>query len=104
MWTTNKNLLVRIALICICSCLANAGRAQVTRMEVIPIPSVTLTDQEFLSGREDGKPVTVAGELRFPETARIGFGSLSCCMGPAGSAAASQTGRSTFFRLVSLRL
>ncbi|MEM5450704.1 dienelactone hydrolase family protein [Paraburkholderia guartelaensis] len=35
-------------------------------MEVIPIPSVTLTDQEFLSGREDGKPVTVAGELRLP--------------------------------------
>ena len=68
MWTTNKNLLVRIALICVCSCLVNAGRAQVTRMEVIPIPSVTLTDQEFLSGREDGKPVTVAGELRFPRS------------------------------------
>ncbi|MFP4898461.1 dienelactone hydrolase family protein [Paraburkholderia sp. BR14261] len=27
---------------------------------------MTLTDQEFLSGREDGKPVTVAGELRLP--------------------------------------
>ncbi len=63
---TSKTLLVRIALICVCSCLANASRAQVTRMEVIPIPSVTLTDQEFLSGREDGKPVTVAGELRLP--------------------------------------
>ncbi|WP_233862595.1 dienelactone hydrolase family protein [Paraburkholderia adhaesiva] len=66
MSTTSKNLLIRVALICIFSCLANAGRAQVTRMEVIPIPSVTLTDQEFLSGREDGKPVTVAGELRLP--------------------------------------
>lgn len=66
MSTNSKNLLIRIALICICSCLANAGHAQVARMEVIPIPSVTLTDQEFLSGREDGKPVTVAGELRLP--------------------------------------
>lgn len=63
---TSKYLLGRIALICILSCLATAGRAQVTRMEVIPIPSVTLTDQEFLNGREDGKPITVAGELRLP--------------------------------------
>ena len=62
----NIDLLIRIALICICSCLANAGYAQVARMEIIPIPSVTLTDQEFLNGREDGKPVTVAGELRIP--------------------------------------
>ncbi|MBB2927846.1 dienelactone hydrolase [Paraburkholderia silvatlantica] len=64
----NISQLIRIALICICSCLATAGHAQVTRMEVIPIPSVTLTDQEFLSGREDGKPVTVAGELRIPRS------------------------------------
>lgn len=66
MSTTSRNLLTRIALICICGYLANTGQAQVTRMEVIPIPSVTLTDQEFLNGREDGKPVTVAGELRLP--------------------------------------
>ncbi|WP_321935850.1 dienelactone hydrolase family protein [Paraburkholderia sp. J8-2] len=62
----NITALIQIALICIGNCLANAVHAQVTRMEVIPIPSVTLTDQEFLSGREDGKPVTVAGELRIP--------------------------------------
>ncbi|WP_233887161.1 dienelactone hydrolase family protein [Paraburkholderia flagellata] len=68
MSTNSKNLLVRIALICICNCLVNAGHAQVARMEVIPIPSVTLTDQEFLSGRDDGKPVTVAGELRLPRS------------------------------------
>ncbi|MGU7773313.1 dienelactone hydrolase family protein [Burkholderia sp. MR1-5-21] len=35
-------------------------------MEVIPFESLTLTDQEFLAGREDGKPVTIAGELRLP--------------------------------------
>ena len=57
---------VRIALICISCCIVNGGHAQVTRMEVIPISSLTLTDQEFLNGREDGKPVTVAGELRLP--------------------------------------
>ncbi len=43
-----------------------ASYGQVARMEVIPFDSLTLTDQEFLAGREDGKPVTVAGELRLP--------------------------------------
>jgi hypothetical protein len=46
--------------------LSRVGYAQVSRIEVIPFQSVTLTDQEFLLGREDGKPVTVAGELRLP--------------------------------------
>ena len=40
--------------------------AQVARIEVLPIQSTTLTDQEFLSGRKDGKPVTIAGQLRLP--------------------------------------
>ncbi|MDR6472184.1 dienelactone hydrolase [Paraburkholderia graminis] len=38
----------------------------VSRMEVLPFQTLTLTDQEFLSGREDGTPITVAGELRLP--------------------------------------
>lgn len=46
--------------------LSRVAYAQVARMEVIHFESVTLTDQEFLAGREDGKPVTVAGELRLP--------------------------------------
>ncbi|WP_367842596.1 hypothetical protein [Paraburkholderia sp. DGU8] len=35
-------------------------------MEVIPFESMTLTDEDFLAGREDGKHVTIAGELRLP--------------------------------------
>jgi dienelactone hydrolase len=36
-----------------------------TRAEIYPIPSVTLSDQQFLSGdAAAGKPVTVAGEFR----------------------------------------
>ncbi|TCF98365.1 carboxymethylenebutenolidase [Paraburkholderia strydomiana] len=46
--------------------LPRVGYAQTARMEVISFESVTLTDQEFLSGREDGKRATVAGELRLP--------------------------------------
>jgi hypothetical protein len=42
------------------------GYAQVARMEVIAFQSMTLTDQEFLTGRKDGKPLIIAGELRLP--------------------------------------
>ncbi|QCP54880.1 carboxymethylenebutenolidase [Trinickia violacea] len=42
------------------------AHAQASRTEIIPFKSLTLTDQEFLVGREDGEPVTVAGELRLP--------------------------------------
>jgi dienelactone hydrolase len=40
--------------------------AQASRMEIHSFPSVTLTDQEFLAGNKEGKPVTIAGELRLP--------------------------------------
>ncbi|MEI7704130.1 MAG: dienelactone hydrolase family protein [Deltaproteobacteria bacterium] len=47
--------------------------AQVARMELIPFQTTTLTDQEFLVGKREGKPATIAGELRIPTpgTARL---------------------------------
>ena len=39
---------------------------QAARMEIHAFPSMTLTDQEFLKGRKEGKPVTLVGELRLP--------------------------------------
>ncbi|KVM81657.1 carboxymethylenebutenolidase [Burkholderia ubonensis] len=54
------------ALLCLVLALAPPiARAQ-ARMEVIPFESLTMTDDAFLAGREDGKPVTIAGELRLP--------------------------------------
>ena len=44
----------------------NPADAQVARIEVHSFQSTTLTDQEFLSGKKDGKPVVLAGELRIP--------------------------------------
>jgi dienelactone hydrolase len=43
-----------------------APPAQAARMEIHSFQSMTLTDQEFLTGRKGGKPVTLAGELRLP--------------------------------------
>ena len=41
------------------------AQAQV-RPEIRPIESVTLTTQQFLLGEHNGKPASLAGELRIP--------------------------------------
>ncbi len=58
--------LMSLAIVLLIATLSHVGYPQVARMEVLPIRSTTLTDQEFLLGRKDGKPVTLAGELRLP--------------------------------------
>jgi dienelactone hydrolase len=37
------------------------------RVEIYAIPSLTISDQQFLSGDSNGKPVTVAGEFRIAQ-------------------------------------
>jgi dienelactone hydrolase len=37
------------------------------RVEIYTIPSLTISDQQFLTGDTNGKPVTVAGELRIAQ-------------------------------------
>lgn len=63
----------RIAMaLCISTLFAGTGahaqslpKEVATRTEIYPIPSLTLSDQQFLSGdAAAGKPVTVAGEFR----------------------------------------
>ena len=36
------------------------------RTEIYPLQSMTLSTTQFLTGQTNGKPVTIAGELRFP--------------------------------------
>jgi dienelactone hydrolase len=58
-----------------CSCIAGValllkpvvGHAQVARVELHTFASTTLTDEEFLSGKKEGKAVVLAGELRIPK-------------------------------------
>ena len=42
------------------------ANAEVARVELHTFQSTTLTDQEFLTGKKEGKPVILAGELRIP--------------------------------------
>jgi dienelactone hydrolase len=39
----------------------------VVRMEIVPIETVTLKTQQFLTGDLNGKPTVIAGELRIPK-------------------------------------
>jgi dienelactone hydrolase len=39
------------------------------RVEIYPIPSLTISDRQFLTGDANGKPVTVAGEFRIAQGA-----------------------------------
>ncbi len=41
-------------------------RAQTIRVEIHALQTTTLTDEQFLNGVREGKPVTIAGELRIP--------------------------------------
>ena len=40
-----------------------------SRLEIYAIPTLTISDQQFLSGDTNGKPVTVGGELRIAQGA-----------------------------------
>lgn len=55
--------LVGLALAGLCT---RSSSAQIARTEVHPIQTMTLTDQQFLTGAKEGKPTTVAGVLRIP--------------------------------------
>jgi dienelactone hydrolase len=58
-----------ILLACIESHAQSMPKDIAARVELYPIPSLTLSDQQFLSGDANGKPVTVAGEFRIAQGA-----------------------------------
>src|SRR5919198_2815897 len=43
--------------------------APFVRMEMLPVESMTLSGESFLAGEQNGKRVTLAGELRLPKPA-----------------------------------
>jgi dienelactone hydrolase len=55
------------------SLVSGTGLAQdkifAARTELHPIPSLTLSDEQFLKGDHNGKPVTVTGHLRIAQSA-----------------------------------
>jgi hypothetical protein len=51
------------------SVLSEAAWPQaIFRTEIHPVQTVTLSTADFLLGKKDGKPATIAGELRIPKS------------------------------------
>jgi dienelactone hydrolase len=55
------------AAIAMLAAITGSVTAQVARVEIHPVSSITLRDGDFLAGRKEGQPVTLAGELRIPK-------------------------------------
>jgi dienelactone hydrolase len=51
---------------CLFFACSGVVQAQAGTAETISLGSMTLTDQQILTGRKDGPPVTITGDLRFP--------------------------------------
>ncbi len=62
-----RSSLAALALLALLTLLSSAAPAQVARTEYLAVPSLTLTDQQFLTGDKAGVPVTLAGALRLPK-------------------------------------
>ena len=60
-------LVVTVLLALVLALSAAPALAQM-RMSLIPFDSVTLSSQQVLLGETQGRPVTLAGELRLPRT------------------------------------
>ncbi len=58
--------ILRLISVTVVTLLPAVCTAQTARLEVYPVHSVTMTDQDFLNGRKDGKPVMLGGQLRIP--------------------------------------
>ena len=72
------------------ACCASAVSAQgVGRLEIHAIPSVTVSNKQFLTGDRYGKPVIIGGELRLPKTATQKFPMVILIHGSAGISAAT---------------
>src|SRR5215831_11234678 len=59
----------------------------VARLEVIPVPSVTLDGAHVLRGEKDGKPVQLGGELRLPAVNAEKFPAVILVHGSGGISA-----------------
>jgi len=60
------------------------GLTEVGRIELHTFDSVTLTDQEFLQGKENGKPVTLSAELRLPRQKMTSYPAVVLIHGSGG--------------------
>jgi len=72
------------------ACWASAASAEgFGRLEIHAIPSVTVSNEQFLTGDRYGKPVIIGGELRVPRGATEKFSTVILIHGSGGISAAT---------------
>lgn len=67
--------------------LSSTGAAQTARVELHPIKTITLTDQQFLNGAKSGPEVIIGGELRLPKLGSERLPAVVLLHGSSGIAA-----------------
>ena len=87
---TNPLMMKMVAAALAGTCCASATAAQgVGRMEIHAIPSITVSNQQFLTGNRYGKPVILGGELRLPRGTAENFPAVILIHGSGGISAAT---------------
>ena len=73
--------------------LPRLAAAQVVRIEVHTLKTMTLTDEQFLTGVKEGKPDVIAGELRIPRPGTDRLPAIVLVHGSGGVGATFTYGR-----------
>jgi len=85
-----KRIFTLVAAVCATAAF-EVGHAQMVRLELHTIQSMTLSDQQFLTGRKDGEPVLLAGELRIPRASAARLPAVLLVHGSGGASAREAT-------------
>jgi len=80
-------------------CMVAMGTARAQSVELIPFETVTVATQQFLTGGKDGKPVTIAGELRIPKSGSGKVAAVVLMEGAGGITASLEKWAETINRL-----
>ena len=76
-------------LACLSALGANSRAAEPAKIELTLLKTVTVTEEQFLLGSKEGRPVTVAMELRLPTSGTTRLPAMILLHGSAGISAAS---------------
>ena len=78
-----------IVALAMAGCASIASGQGIGRLEIHAIPSVTVSNQQFLTGNQYGKPVIIGGELRLPQGTAQNYPAVILIHGSGGISAAT---------------
>jgi dienelactone hydrolase len=65
-WKRARSIIIAAAVVVTIAPWSSQASGQAATIQLFPIPTVTMSGPQFLTGSKDGKPAVVAGELRIP--------------------------------------